>query len=59
MADRLNQNELDEAAPVSGSYVRSERRAFSEPDVTVKEWVAYAVILIMVCGPLAMGAFGL
>jgi hypothetical protein len=61
MADRLHDDEMDRQAPASGSIMRSGRqeRIVREPTLTGKELVAYAVILIMVCGPLALGAFGL
>lgn len=34
-------------------------RAVQEPAVTGLDLLAFAVILVMVCGPLALGALGL
>lgn len=42
-------------APRAGRRVRIVR----EPVLTGAELLAFAVILVMVCGPLALGAFGL
>jgi hypothetical protein len=61
MQERLYQNETDHEAPVAGSVLRPDRRTRTvrDPDISAKEWVAYALILVMVCGPLAFGAFQL
>jgi hypothetical protein len=61
MQERLYQNETEHDAPVAGSVLRPDRRTriVGEPMISGKEWVAYALILVMVCGPLAFGAFGL
>lgn len=45
----------DAFTPRPGRHVRMVR----EPALTAGEAVAYLVILVMVCGPLAMGALGL
>lgn len=45
----------DAFAPRPGRHVRMVR----ESALKAGEAVAYLVILVMVCGPLAMGAFGL
>jgi hypothetical protein len=45
----------DAFSPRPGRHVRMVR----EPALTGGEMVAYLFILVMVCGPLAMGAFGL
>jgi hypothetical protein len=52
---------MDQQPPASGSFMRPVRqeRIVREPTLMGKELVAYAVILIMVCGPLALGALGL
>lgn len=43
------------APPRAGRRVRIVR----EPVLTGAELLAFAVIFVMVCGPLALGAFGL
>jgi hypothetical protein len=61
MADRLHENEMEREIYVSGSPLLPARtpRPVSEASLRTGEWVAYAVIVVMVCGPLAFGAFGL
>lgn len=61
MADRLRHDEMDHEEHASGSFTRPGRRErmIREPVLTGKDMAAYAVIIVMVCGPLALGAFGL
>ena len=51
MPERLHQDE----------FMRPGRRVriVREPALTGAEALAFALVLIMVCGPLAFGAFGL
>lgn len=62
MAERSGEEAANEQGLAgAGTFPQHGRQArvVREPSFTPGEMLAYAVILVMVCGPLALGAFGL